>query len=1246
MKLVRFLLKLVLLFVVLTGLSIALFLIFPGIQTAVARQFIPADPGVTPQLARLHISMSGAKASGFATTLSNVDISMEEADVRMSMWDLLTTRKAHIQVADVRGAKVDLSRYTPAESKPDADKAPKTEKKEEKEPFKGFLSSFSLPEGLVVEQWKADAEVTLKDGEKVSLSMDGKDLKKDSSGQAAYQVEYHNKDQAAPLQTGSGKGALRWSTDAEGYFTNISGLTQLVGSGNNFPEPLRLNLYLEAKPITDGDAVKVQLSSPDLPKETSTPISLNAEYFATQDLIKGSFVVLLSTSDWHNRLPEDLRNLFANIDGRGEFEFSPSKKTGKVTSSGKVTASGLDRFQGSIPEFARELNLNWQLSAAALPSEVVQIDTLLVEALLPATQTSVTLRPTAQLNIPFAAPDSLLNNGNLPPLKLVFQNVSARLISSFVPEGMQIGFLPVNGEIDLIIHSLDSIAVKTSSPIQVNQLQVRGEKIPAIRPINLTFNPDVLYSPSQIQLGWQLQAAPANNGNDGIGLTLQWQGKGQLADKQFALDHALNGQFTRLQELVPQLPANQVVTLVSKAKLNGTQTNDGVKVTLQSLENQIGQSGQTWLTLSSKSPWNLQTRSGATIPEFENLNLDFLIHNLPLQLVTAFMPQLEASASASGGSFQLRSQGKGWILENQTPLTLQNFSLRQNGQSILQQVNLGVALNGSLDANKALNANLSSLSVSTSQGNVLALQGNVKANLSNEVIPWEFELTSDANLALARQQPLLKDFLQNVLEGRTRITAKGRYQKALDVNAQLNVQNLRGTQGGLSHNLIASVTAGFDPDSRKGSINLPLTLSSGSRVSQLALNGELTAPTTDESGRVTRPGVLNAALKADTIHVNDFLALSSALTPPSNPQAQASRPATPQRPANRPATPATNAQAAPDLEPVWKDWNAQIDMTANKVVLPNQTVVDQLAGEIRVTENRAALEKFNGRIQGAPAQLQAGIDFIPGSAKPYQAKGALNLQNLETAGFFPNNSKPPLNTRLQAKGQFAGNGINLADTVEKLQGQFQVETGEGIIRAFSSNPFLDSLTSTLGGLGQLILSQAKALPPEIQALERLSSILTEIPFQQMRFEVVRGEDLNIQLKEIRVTGNEVQLSGQGLISYRPNTPVVQQPLNLNFMLASRGSTASVFQAAKLIQPLQEGMTAQQFRGLDIPLQLTGSLANINSDAVWNELTNRVIASLDSKKSNNANPSQQQQQQPREQRKPRDPLEGLLKEIFK
>lgn len=1243
MKPIRLLLKLVLLVLLLIVLSVGTFLLFPGVQTAVARQFIPSDPGTTPKLEHLKISLGGVNAAGFATTLSNVEISLDEADIHMSLWGLLTNRQAHIQSADIRGAKVDISRYTPAVSEvPDGKQPdPQQKKEEEKEPFKGFLSSFRWPEAVIVDEWKADAEVKLKEGETVSLEMAGKELKKAGNGQLNYQIKYHNHVAEAQVDSGTVQGALKWAINPEGYFTSISGLNHLHASGPGFTDPIRLELYLEAKPVATGDAVKLQLSSPDLPQNASIPLSLNAQYRADQDIIEGSFAVLLNLADWHSRLPENLRTLTANIDGQGQFDFSPTQKTGTLNSSGKVNAAGLDRFQASIPEFARDLNLNWQFSASALPSEEVQIDALSVEALLPATGTSFSLRPSSQMKIPFSEPDSLLEEGSLPPLKLAFREITPSLVRPFLPEGMQVGFQAMSGEIDITVHSLDSIAVKPSAPIRLNQLQVRGEGIPEMAPLNFSFTPDILYSPSQIQLAWGLQAAPANPSSTALGIALQWAGKGVLQGQQFSLEHTLNGHFTQLQQLAPQLPAGQSVSLLSKAVLNGSQADDGVRVTFQSLENRIGQGNQTWLILSSNAPWSLQTRSGAAVPEFENLNLNFVVQNLPLQLVTAFVPALEATATASSGDFQLRSQGKGWVLQNQAPLTLEGFSLIQNGEPVLQQINLSAAVNGALDAQNRLNVNIPSVQVSSRQGNLLALQAALNADMSNQEaaeIPWEFELNSEANLALARQQPMLRSFLENVLEGRTRISVKGRYQKTLNINAQVQLQDLRGTQGELSQSLNSSVTASFDPESRKASLDLPLTLTSGSRVSQMNLNGNLTTP-----GPQGQPGVLNAALKGETLHVRDFMTLAGTLTPTSKPAAQP--PTRPTLTGRQPA-PGATAQTTPDQEPAWQGWNAQIDVTANRIILPNQTVVDNLVGEFKVTENRAALEQFKGRIQGAPAQLHAGLDFIPNNPQPYRASGSLNLQNLETAGFFPNTASPPLNTRVRAAGNLSGNGMTIPDTIEKLQGQFQVEANEGIIRIFSTNPFLDNITSTLGGLGQLILGQAEILPPEIRALERLSSILSEIPFQQMRFELIRGENLDIQLREIRVTGNEVQLSGQGLISYRANTPITQQPLNLDFQLATRGPTADVFQAAKLIQPLQEGMTNQQFRRFDFPLQLTGSLANINSDAVWRELTNQVMSSLNIGRSrNNATPENQQQQQtPNNQQ--RNPLEGLIREIFK
>src|SRR5690606_32804465 len=143
----------------------------------------------------------------------------------------------------------------------------------------------------------------------------------------------------------------------------------------------------------------------------------------------------------------------------------------------------------------------------------------------------------------------------------------------------------------------------------------------------------------------------------------------------FSLQHQLTALLNQLQSLSPELASVQSVSIQSQATLEGEIQEQGLKVQIQKLDNRIGQGNQTWFSLGSPAPWSLQTHKEQSLPEFRDLQIELQLHNLPLPLMRAFVPDLQANASSSKGRFLLQSRGKGWVLQNPEPLSLQQFSL-------------------------------------------------------------------------------------------------------------------------------------------------------------------------------------------------------------------------------------------------------------------------------------------------------------------------------------------------------------------------------------------------------------------------------------------------------------------------------------------------------------------------------------------------------------------------------------------
>jgi hypothetical protein len=1240
MRIIRFLLKCISALLFLIIAAVVLLFLLPSAQTAIARQWIPSDPGVTPQLDYLKVSLGGVEARGFATTISNVKIDLQSASAQLSLWKLLFSQTAHITTAQISGIRVDLSEKSTVDSE---------EEESQSEPVD--LSQITWPANLKIDSVEVDAEVVLDSQQTAKLQLVGKDIQVESDSKIQYSVWYQNKGKEIAITNGEIHGQLQSRIDASGIPQEIRADTQITASGADFQKPIRLDLSLFT-PQLSSKTLQLRLASPDLPSNTPLPLQLDMRYLENQGTISGSFQIAINSADWSAHLPEQLRSLVAQVQSKGEFVYSAESQTGSVQSTGNILSSGLEKIFPQIPGFAQQINAQWDLSAEALPSQELQIHKLQIQASLPIAGADIGLSPSAPLKIPVNAPQSTLDQP-LPPLRLSFNNLSSELLKEFLPQDWKVGFQPIQGHLDITLHSLNSVAIQTPAAIAIRSFTLSSPVTPALQPLDLTISPNIQYKDSGLQVAWKLQASPSATTaprSNSLGIQMQWSGEGLWQPQgHFSVQHNLNSTVTGLAVLAPELAAIQSLSVVSQADIQGEIQESGLRANIRSLSNRVGQGGQDWFALRSTSPWSVQVLQGETLPKFENLQLELQILDLPLQLVRAFVPELQASASSSRGKFLLQSKGKGWVLQNEEPLSFKQLSIRWNQEPWLQGINATATLNASLDGQQQLQLQIPSLSVSEVRGDILNLQSQIAAQLGNETeIPWEFSASVSANLAMARNQPLLRTFLENVMSGQSRINIKGRYQKQIQIEGNVEAQNLRNASSLSPKSLTSSFLVQFDPSQGSGQIQLPASIKANGNTSTLALNSRFQLPSERHNGTV------QLDIKGEEIQVSDILDLVETFKPQTQQQQQqVAAAATQARPSLTRSTSSTQAQAPvrkapsqPDRQAAWAGWDGKVTVSAKKVVLPNGDPLEDLNGIVNLTPSRAAVESFTGKLQGAPASLQAAIDFVPNASNPYRTTGKLSISNLNTSGFFKGAQLPMLSTRLNANGNIQGMAPNLSELADTLQGKLIVEGGEGKFRAFAGKPVLNNIASALGDLGGLIFGGQDVLPPELRALERLSSILSEIPFNEIRFEAVRGEDLDIQMKEIRITGNDIQLKGQGIIINQIGTPIMEQPLQMAFSMDLRGTTADIFQQAGLLKALPENTPLQQFRTLDFPMQISGSLGNVDASQIWKRLVDEATNMLSGSKSKSNNKTSGNSNEKSPANSSRNPLDDILRGILK
>jgi hypothetical protein len=238
---------------------------------------------------------------------------------------------------------------------------------------------------------------------------------------------------------------------------------------------------------------------------------------------------------------------------------------------------------------------------------------------------------------------------------------------------------------------------------------------------------------------------------------------------------------------------------------------------------------------------------------------------------------------------------------------------------------------------------------------------------------------------------------------------------------------------------------------------------------------------------------------------------------------------------------------------------------------------------------------------------------------PYRLTGDYSLNDFDVGKLFKaiDPSKPPtIDGLFTVTGKMAGNGETVQRALDRVHGDFQLTSRQGIFRGLARTSNKVSMTSKaveLGAsvLGSLFGGDKGAKIAEKGAgisyfLDQLAPAIAEINYDLLNVKLSRDEQMNMQLEDFSLVAQELRLNGRGEVTYETGKPLLQQPLSATLNLAVRGKLEQQFSKVRALSTEKDDLGYTKAKE---PIPVAGTLGSPNINAFFTKLAMAKIGDL-------------------------------------
>ena len=1097
----------------------------PGLQKSFVLGVL-SEEGEQAELVHLKVDPTHVGIEGLSYLKEGTRIEMGELVLDYSLSSMLFGKHIDVESLSIKDLKIDMrgSKISSVDSV-QAEESGGSGKEFE---FDGLFKDLR-EQGLKLSLGTIDieGELVLPDGERMWIKMDGGGLSQNTEGEIRFTL--YSQDGLNGSSEVEGKGVLTLGVDKDSHLQSIK-FSFLLDRYD-----LKINTELLQEESGKGERYETTVNS----LSAGSPVLFHgvSSYNYEAHLLKGSYdlsltQVQLAQLVLGTPLPD------FSLQGSGNYDLRIQDDEGDAEMKYSIrlpTPGQIDPSLVTLGEIALEGKVHAGLSKGALMLKAI-------DAHLLSGNQGLRLAD-VELNQPFMFPAggtvdlSMIPVGKL--LKLHF-DFPVALLDPFVKD-VDLKAGEFRG--DIVLEASEKGMFKLSSEqLELSGLTVSQQDKLLLKDLGLTVHPVFHYNGTSFEvsltdLNFHSQGVLIGQGSVQTG--------GAMVDGAWVMDAVKGQQTVNLQGLRSQpLFASKLMTLPAsvssfEASYQLQQKPEGME--FQKLKLQvINQDRSTLFDTELLQAFVVVLKDG--LPDLAAYSGDLVrvqCHEFPLSLLSLFLSDGSVSGTVNRASVIVSARDSQMELRTTESVKVSELNLVLADAAVLDRVNLTSDFNVGLGV-ELIDINNVSINAISRGRELLRGDFQTRYRLSDGSLSGG-KVNLQLELASLLQQPGLMKF-NNVRSGTAGIQFSSEAGKNGLAEADFKIKNLvTESDSGIIKLVDLSYRGALDPEKVNGKLSL--------LVQGLSQQSDLQADLQYQDGTYSYDAK-SASLNADDIQV-----LASAF---SNPKIKTADIAQPTESSSHTATSA-----------FWPAVTGGGELTIGRVIWGRQ-LLDQIAMKQDMSASLFNIEYLRGNYFGAPFELSGGFAFQIEQGIPYAFNSSLAITDLPMGEAFDISNW--VDGFYSMDGKLNGSGQNLEVMFEQLMGQVSLKSTEGELTFFNlKDKMADSSLGAIGGLfGSMVegvgsgVSLLKQFIPG-QNLDRftfISDLMTyfqSIKFYQFEIILSRGEDLDLVLNNVQVKSPESMLAGEGRVTHIEGINIIDQPLNLNLTLGTKGTISTKLQ---------------------------------------------------------------------------------------
>jgi hypothetical protein len=621
-----------------------------------------------------------------------------------------------------------------------------------------------------------------------------------------------------------------------------------------------------------------------------------------------------------------------------------------------------------------------------------------------------------------------------------------------------------------------------------------------------------------------------------------------------------------------------------QGELNGFA--QGVALTLETADVIVASNGAPVVSIKLNQALNLGVEQ-KFVGELVQVNLI----NLPLEWINPWLDDgMQLSGPALSTQIILSGEESGALeVKTRAPIECGAFALSQNQQPLLDNVTLRMNPRIRVEPAQKIRFDLGAFQLMDRYGDFISgtVSGSKSVSTGASLLTGlEAKFRLYVGLSELLQQPAFAE-VGSVLAGQAKVDLdfNGAVEYPVQLQAVITGLRARGIPGSRQDYRLAAQlkkTSG-------GAYVLGSNLQAGSESrpsTSLQLAGHIYTE--------LQPLPFKFSLSSSRVSQGDIELLIAALIA-NDSVASAPTSSAPTPSAAEPKTP----------RPPWADLDGEVSIEVEELAFQSGQVITELKAQIKVSEALLSVKDITAKLKGGGLVGDANVAYDPIQNPAYRVASSFVLKNVDPSLFSKNNySKFPVQGLFEGQFKFAGSGDTLEEASEDSEGHLRITGRNGVVTAFE----LDS-RSQLGLIGAGILGQSLNRPG-ITAMAQTVPYFKDMKFESFTLELVRGKDKQVRIPELNLIGDNLNISGQGVIAAGNLGELLEQPLDLTLRFGAKGRLIDYLETLQL---LGTKTSEDGFRNWNQDIEIGGTLGNPDTSALKELLNNAARRALDKPK---------------------------------